>query len=73
MEANTDPTLAPVVKRIAVPCSCERAFELFTVGIANWWPLATHSVGQDNAASCRIERQLGGRIFETGKDGAEHD
>ncbi|MCZ6814016.1 MAG: SRPBCC family protein [Alphaproteobacteria bacterium] len=73
MEASTNATLAPVVKRIAVPCSCERAFELFTAGIANWWPLSTHSVGRDNAACCMIEPRSGGRIFETGKDGTEHD
>ena len=73
MEANTDLTLPPVLKRIAVPCSCELAFELFTAGIANWWPLSTHSVGLDNAASCMIEPQVGGRIFEIGKDGAESE
>lgn len=73
MDANTDTTLLPVIKRISVQCSCERAFDLFTAGIASWWPLASHSVGLGDAASCTIEPRENGRIFETGKDGAEHE
>jgi len=69
MTSKTEPS--PVVKRITLDGKPDQAFALFTAGIAQWWPLATHSVRQDDAASCAIEPRAGGRLFETGRDGAE--
>jgi uncharacterized protein YndB with AHSA1/START domain len=43
---TTSPDVVPsIVKTVTVPLDQERAFELFTAGIGQWWPLATHSVG----------------------------
>lgn len=73
MNDTNDPEsiLAPVEKSIVVPLSIDGAFELFTKGLASWWPLMTHSVGQENAATCKIEEFEGGRVFEINKDGSE--
>ena len=40
--------------------------------MGSWWPLAEHSVGQADATGCAIEPGVGGRLYETGKDGLEH-
>jgi len=69
MTSKTEPS--PVVKPITLDGKPDQAFALFTAGTAQWWPLATHSVGQDDAASCAIEPRTGGRLFEIGRDGAE--
>jgi uncharacterized protein YndB with AHSA1/START domain len=63
--------IPPVEKSVLVACTPERAFQAFTAEIAAWWPLATHSVGEDKATSVRIEPAIGGRVFETIADGRE--
>jgi len=62
----------PVQKEIVVGCEPARAFEIFTDQIDSWWPLASHSVGQENAEACYFEGHEGGRIFETHRDGSVH-
>jgi uncharacterized protein YndB with AHSA1/START domain len=37
-------TIAPVRCEVVVAAEPERAFTLFTERIADWWPMATHSV-----------------------------
>jgi hypothetical protein len=49
----------------------EAAFRLFTEGIATWWPLKTHSVGEEQAKDCTFEGQVGGRIYESFDDGTQ--
>lgn len=63
----------PVKKSVLLPCVPARAFEAFTAEIAQWWPLATHSVGQAKALRVTIEPRVGGRVYEICADGAEHD
>lgn len=63
----------PVEKSVLLPCAPARAFEAFTAEIAQWWPLATHSIGQEKARGVQIEPRVGGRVYETGADGAEHE
>ena len=41
--------LPPLVKSVVVAAAQERAFELFTAEIGQWWPLLTHSVGGESA------------------------
>lgn len=65
--------LAPVRKTIRVSLGPEAAFQLFTEGIATWWPLRSHSVGEDRAVSCTLEGMVGGRIYETLDDGSQSD
>ncbi|WP_329481330.1 SRPBCC domain-containing protein [Kribbella sp. NBC_01484] len=61
--------LAPLVKKVVVPVGAERAFEAFTAEISAWWPLPSHSVGDDQAREVRVEGAVGGRIVEYGDDG----
>lgn len=65
------PYLEPLRCVAALPCSVDEAFRAFTADIAQWWPLATHSVWQSRARTCRFEPGAGGRIVEVGTDGAE--
>lgn len=62
----------PIQKSITVKRDVEGAFDLFTRGMGTWWPLASHSVAQADAATCVLEPRVGGRIFERAKDGTEH-
>jgi uncharacterized protein YndB with AHSA1/START domain len=57
---------------VRVKGSVEAAFRLFTAGINGWWPLASHSVCQKDAAACAVEGWVGGRFFERDLDGKEH-
>ncbi len=65
--------ITPVVKSVQVDLPPEAAFRLFTEGIASWWPLRSHSVGEEKAVSCTLEGQIGGRIYETMKDGRQEE
>ena len=58
-----------VVRAVEVPVPPGHAFDLFTAGIADWWPLLTHSVYGARSASVRVEPGVGGRILERGADG----
>jgi uncharacterized protein YndB with AHSA1/START domain len=64
-------TIAPVRKEIVVAVHRERAFTVFTDGLATWWPLSTHHIGAVDAEAAVIEPQIGGRVFERGVDGTE--
>jgi hypothetical protein len=66
-------TIEPVRKQLKVGLSPEAAFRLFTEGIDKWWPLRTHSVGEDQAESCYFEGRVGGRIVEVLKDGSQSE
>jgi hypothetical protein len=65
--------IEPVRKQVKVSLSVEKAFELFTAGIGTWWPLTTHSVGEEQAESCFFEGWVGGRIVEVLKDGSRSE
>ncbi len=66
-------TIAPVEKVLHVDLPVERAFRLFTEGMATWWPLKTHSVGEERTQTCVFDGQLGGRIYEVITGGEEAD
>jgi uncharacterized protein YndB with AHSA1/START domain len=59
-------------KTIEVAAAPDRAFRLFTEGMAGWWPVRTHSVGEDRAETVIFEPGVGGRIYERTLDGDEH-
>jgi uncharacterized protein YndB with AHSA1/START domain len=65
--------IEPVRKQLKVSLPVEKAFELFTAGIGTWWPLATHSVGEEQAETCFFEGWAGGRIVEVLKDGSQSE
>jgi Activator of Hsp90 ATPase homolog 1-like protein len=56
---------------LVVQCRPERAFRLWTEEIGRWWP-ADHTVTGD-PAMVAFEGRVGGRIYERGRDGTEHD
>ncbi|MEV6417490.1 SRPBCC domain-containing protein [Kribbella sp. NPDC051718] len=62
-------SIAPVVKRVVVQTTQERAFDLFTKHLGAWWPLKSHSIGEDKATTVELEGAVGGRIVEYGEDG----
>jgi uncharacterized protein YndB with AHSA1/START domain len=64
------PYLEPLRKSLAVGLPPGQAFELFTAGLGRWWPLRTHSVFQERAATCGLEPRVGGALFEQRDDGA---
>jgi len=70
--AEPQPSVAPVVVEIVVPCPPDRAFDYFTRDIGRWWPLSTHSLGGEHATDVRFEPREGGRLIERVREGAEH-
>jgi uncharacterized protein YndB with AHSA1/START domain len=62
-------TFEPLRKSVTVPVAPQRAFELFTAHFHEWWPLATHSVGTEDAAGVVFGDGVGGTIVETLADG----
>lgn len=65
--------IEPVRKQLKVNLPVEAAFRLFTEGIGRWWPIGTHSVGEDQAEACFMEGWEGGRIVEVLKDGSQSE
>ena len=61
---------AVIRKSVVVRRPVEEAFELFTTGIATWWPVKTHSVAGENAETVVLEPR--GRFYERTRDGDEH-
>jgi uncharacterized protein YndB with AHSA1/START domain len=60
-----------IMKAIRVDAPPERAFAVFTEGVAAWWPLRTHSVGGEEAETVVIETHAGGRLYERLRGGRE--
>jgi uncharacterized protein YndB with AHSA1/START domain len=63
MAASPKP-IPPLKRSIVVAWPPEASFRRFTDGIATWWPLETHSVGQARAETVVFEGRVGGRIVE---------
>lgn len=63
----------PAVRhRIEVPQTPAQAFELFTAGIARWWPMVSHSCSAERDARVVFEPHPGGRVIEITRDGRQH-
>ncbi|HEX6567950.1 MAG TPA: SRPBCC domain-containing protein [Acidimicrobiales bacterium] len=61
-----------VRQSVRVGVGPDAAFDLFTTGIARWWPLHQgYSYGGDRAAGINLEPRLGGRFYERFVDGDE--
>lgn len=70
---STDPTTEIDVRRsVTVPLSPERAFDLFTARMTEFWP-QEHSIGATDIAEVVVEPWVGGRWFERGVDGTACD
>ena len=67
--------LDPIIKTIEVPCSQEKAFEVFLNEMDSWWPLGKFTVsayGGVPAKAIRVEAKQGGKIVEIGPNGTEY-
>jgi uncharacterized protein YndB with AHSA1/START domain len=60
-------------KSVEVAAPVETAFRVFTEQAGSWWPLATKSVGQDEAVDLVFEPRAGGRVYALVRNGQEHD
>ncbi len=60
--------IAPVVVNTVVDLPAAEAFKLFTEGIANWWPLQSHSIAPGASKTCIFEAREGGEIYEMTED-----
>jgi uncharacterized protein YndB with AHSA1/START domain len=58
-------------KTVLVDFAPAEAFELFTAGIATWWPVKTHSYGGDAVQNVVFEREVGGRLYEVTEQGEQ--
>jgi uncharacterized protein YndB with AHSA1/START domain len=67
-----EPAIEPIRLSFEVDCPVERAFDVWTSGIARWWP-ADHSVSAEADLTVVLEGRPGGRIFERTSSGVEHD
>jgi uncharacterized protein YndB with AHSA1/START domain len=61
---------ATVRESILVEASAERAFSVFTDGIASWWP-EDHHILQAELAEMVFEPHVGGHVYDRGVDGSE--
>jgi uncharacterized protein YndB with AHSA1/START domain len=61
----------PLRLSLEVDCPPEDAFDVWTQRFSLWWP-ADHTVTGDPALVA-LEPRLGGRIYERGVDGTEHE
>jgi len=62
-----------VRKQVIVAASQAEAFAIFTEDVGQWWPLATHHVGEGTPATAVLETFVNGRWFERAPDATEHD
>ena len=69
MSLHEATNIEPLVKRVTVKVSPERAFEVFTRDMTAWWPLAGFSIGGDDARRIEFGTAAGDRITEYGDDG----
>lgn len=63
--------IEPLVVEFEVAAPIDHAFAVWTERWVSWWP-SGHTVSGD-AESIVFEPHPGGRIFERGSDGTEHD
>jgi hypothetical protein len=67
-EQSTDLT---VRKSITVDVPQQRAFDVFTGRMTEWWPLESHHIGAQPAQEAVLEPRDGGRWYERAADGSE--
>lgn len=72
-EKKVENRIEPVVKRVTVPGDVTDVFELLTGRVAEWWPMASHSVAGDDVVDVRLDPEVGGRMYEVTNTGERHD
>ena len=64
--------IEPIRLSFDVDCPPDRAFQVWTARISQWWP-ADHTVSAETGLAVVMEGRPGGRIFERTAAGVEHD
>jgi hypothetical protein len=64
--------MEPIVVEFEVETAAEHAFEMWTERCGLWWP-KSHSMSQAGGFDVVFEPFAGGRIYERGQDGVEHE
>lgn len=59
----------PIRQSTTVRSTVEHTFEVFVGQLDQWWPLRTHSMGEQHTVGVTVERRTGGRVYETWDDG----
>lgn len=62
----------PIVVEFDLAASPAHAFEVWTTRPSMWWP-RSHTITQDPDLTVVFEPFPGGRIYERGRDGSEHE
>ncbi|MGH3066913.1 MAG: SRPBCC domain-containing protein [Gaiellaceae bacterium] len=57
-----------VRKTIAVGCTVEEAFRIFTTDAIRWWPVETHSI-HEKVSEIVFEPEVGGEVYELSTSG----
>lgn len=70
---TTGSTTDPLIHEHVLPCSRTEAFAAYTRRIGEWWPAGFRAFDRQEPGTIVIEPRAGGRVYETGPDGAEHD
>ncbi|HUY57460.1 MAG TPA: SRPBCC domain-containing protein [Candidatus Micrarchaeaceae archaeon] len=70
VEADPDARFL-VHREIELHRSVEAAFQLFTTGMGEWWPLGRRHFGESPAVTIVMEPTAGGRWYERDDDGSE--
>ncbi len=60
-----------VRKSITVRAPQERAFSVFAERMSSWWPMDSHTIGEQPMKDLVVEPRAGGRWYELGEGGAE--
>jgi uncharacterized protein YndB with AHSA1/START domain len=63
-------TATDVRREITVAASPERAFDLFTNHMAEWWP-SEHHVASSPVIAMTVEPRVGGRVYDSCEDGSD--
>lgn len=63
-------TIAPIVQTVTVSVPPQRAFDLFTGRMGDWW-MAEHHIAPNPFVAILIEPRTGGRWFERDAEGGE--
>ena len=64
-------TIEPITLTVTVECDQAAAFDLWTKGLASWWPVEPHSIAGAQVATLVFEDRTGGRVYEVANDGTE--
>jgi len=70
---STTTLTEPIIKTLALNAPVEKAFEHFTKNIHLWWPMATHSLSLEDAATVVFEAAPGGRVYEIERSGKKRE